>query len=78
MGNLDYKPDYRRNLPHIQPPSATFFVTFRLAGSLPSKLYAPRQLHGIVPPQLCQHALRYQPVGRHQRHRFGPALAPSE
>ncbi len=35
MGNLDYKPHYRRNLPHIQPPSATLFVTFRLAGSLP-------------------------------------------
>ena len=26
---------YRRNLPHYQPPNATFFVTFRLAGSLP-------------------------------------------
>ena len=35
MGNFDYKSDYRRNLPHIQPPSATLFVTFRLSGSLP-------------------------------------------
>jgi REP element-mobilizing transposase RayT len=26
---------YHRNLPHIQPPGSTFFVTFRLAGSLP-------------------------------------------
>ena len=26
---------YRRNLPHIQPANALFFVTFRLAGSLP-------------------------------------------
>ena len=26
---------YRRKLPHIQPQGATFFVTFRLAGSLP-------------------------------------------
>jgi putative transposase len=26
---------YRRNLPHIHPSHATFFVTFRLAGSLP-------------------------------------------
>ncbi|MBI2471042.1 MAG: transposase [Planctomycetes bacterium] len=25
---------YRRNMPHIQPGGATFFVTFRLAGSL--------------------------------------------
>lgn len=26
---------YRRNLPHYQPPGFTFFVTFRLDGSLP-------------------------------------------
>mgnify|MGYP001774239903 CR=1 FL=1 len=26
---------YRRNLPHYHPPGATYFVTFRLAGSLP-------------------------------------------
>jgi REP element-mobilizing transposase RayT len=32
---LDYKPSYRRNLPHLQPPGATLFVTFRLAGSIP-------------------------------------------
>ena len=32
---LSYKPAYRRSLPHIQPPGATLFVTFRLAGSLP-------------------------------------------
>ena len=35
MGKLDYQPSYRRNLPHIQPPGATLFVTARLAGSLP-------------------------------------------
>lgn len=29
---------YRRNLPHIQPPGATLFVTFRLAGSLPRRV----------------------------------------
>ncbi len=34
-GNLDYQPEYRRNLPHIQPEGATLFVTMRLAGSLP-------------------------------------------
>lgn len=33
--NLDYQPEYRRNLPHIQPPGATLFITARLAGSLP-------------------------------------------
>lgn len=35
MSHFDYKPFYRRNLPHIQPPGATFFVTFHLARSLP-------------------------------------------
>ncbi len=38
MGNLEYKPAYWRHLPHIQPPGATLFVTFRLAGSIPSTL----------------------------------------
>ena len=35
MSNLDYQFSYERNLPHIQPPGAILFVTFRLAGSLP-------------------------------------------
>jgi putative transposase len=35
MGNLDYKLLYQRNLPHFQPIGGTFFITFRLAGSLP-------------------------------------------
>jgi hypothetical protein len=37
MGNdhLSYKISYRHNLPHIQLAGASFFVTFRLAGSLP-------------------------------------------
>ena len=32
---LSYKEMYIKNLPHIQPPGATFFITYRLAGSLP-------------------------------------------
>jgi REP element-mobilizing transposase RayT len=35
VNTLEYKPDYRRYLPHIQPPGATLFITFRLASSLP-------------------------------------------
>ncbi len=35
MNNLSYKPEYRRNLPHLQPKGATFFVTFRLVDSVP-------------------------------------------
>ena len=31
----EHKIEYRRNLPHFQPPDATFFVTFRLYGTLP-------------------------------------------
>jgi putative transposase len=34
MSHFNYQLAYRRNLPHLQPPGATFFVTFRLAGSL--------------------------------------------
>jgi hypothetical protein len=38
MSTLDYKPSYRRRLPHIQPPGAIFFITFRLAGSIPASV----------------------------------------
>jgi REP element-mobilizing transposase RayT len=38
MNKLSYKPFYRRRLPHIQPEGATFFITFRLANSLPIKV----------------------------------------
>jgi REP element-mobilizing transposase RayT len=31
---------YRRNLPHIQPPGGTLFITFRLAGSIPADVLA--------------------------------------
>jgi putative transposase len=37
MSQFSYKQFYRRRLPHIQPEGATFFVTFRLAGSLPDE-----------------------------------------
>jgi putative transposase len=43
MSQFQYKKSYRRNLPHIQPPGATFFVTFRLAGSLPQSVIAQWQ-----------------------------------
>lgn len=35
MSTLEYQLTYLRHLPHIQPPGATLFVTFRLAGSIP-------------------------------------------
>lgn len=36
MSNLEYKLFYQHHLPHIQPPGATLFITFRLAGSIPA------------------------------------------
>ena len=35
MANQNYKTYYRRNLPHYQPLGYSYFVTFRLAESLP-------------------------------------------
>ncbi len=40
MSNLTPESVYRRNLPHVQPPGATFFITFRLTGSLPAAVIA--------------------------------------
>ncbi|MDZ7412380.1 MAG: hypothetical protein ONB15_02465 [candidate division KSB1 bacterium] len=34
----DAKVFFRRNLPHYQPAGATFFITFRVAGSLPAEV----------------------------------------
>ena len=34
MSEWPYREFYRRHLPHYQPPGATLFITFRLAGSL--------------------------------------------
>ncbi len=41
MSNLSPEQFYRRNLPHIQPPGATIFVTSRLVDSLPQKVLKP-------------------------------------
>jgi len=38
VSHLEYKPFYRRHLPHIQLPGATLFITFRLADSIPAWL----------------------------------------
>lgn len=38
MGKREYKQYYVRRLPHIQPPEATLFVTFRLEGSIPKQV----------------------------------------
>jgi REP element-mobilizing transposase RayT len=38
MTNLEYKQFSERHRPHIQPPGAIFFVTYRLAGSVPQAI----------------------------------------
>lgn len=38
MNSVEYQEFYRRNLPHVQPPESTLFVTFRLADSIPKPL----------------------------------------
>lgn len=38
MNKLRYQDYHRRHLPHIQPRGATFFITFRLANSLPAEV----------------------------------------
>ena len=38
MGTLGYKQFTERHRPHIQPPGANFFVTYRLAGSIPKPI----------------------------------------
>ena len=35
MSKLEFQTYYKRNLPHLQLPAATYFITCRLAGSLP-------------------------------------------
>ena len=38
MSNLQYQEYYRRHLPHFQPRGFGFFITFRLANSLPREV----------------------------------------
>jgi len=75
MHNLAPKRLYRRNLPHVQPPGATFFVTFRLADSIPAALLnalhteAERELAALErEPDSSERAER---IYREQRALFG-------
>lgn len=38
MSQFDYRQFYERRRPHIHPPGATLFLTFRLAGSIPRSI----------------------------------------
>jgi REP element-mobilizing transposase RayT len=82
MKPLDYRLVYHRKLPHFQPKGATFFVTFRLAGSLPryiiEKLFqksreAEKRLQEITDPQERDRELYLEE--RRQFGRWDTALA---
>jgi putative transposase len=65
MKNLDFKPFYSKRLPHIQPPGAMLFVTYRLAGSVPQTVI--RQLLAERDAQEKQIARIADPAQRSQQ-----------
>src|SRR5512135_2403810 len=75
MGNLDYKAAYRRHLPHLQPPGATFFITARLVGSIPipvlERLEQDRAQAERRSAQIPDAAERHRRASEYQRRWFG-------
>jgi len=72
---LDYRPYYRRHLPHLQPPGSTLFITFRLVGSLPrvviEELMAERQRVEQKLKQIADPAEQMQQAYLEGRRLFG-------
>ncbi len=66
---------YRRNLPHYQPPGYTFFVTYRLDGSLPvetiKKLKAEREKELRKISGYDNKKIRYEKYKEYQKIYFG-------
>ena len=54
MSNTEYKPQYKRDLPHYQPPGMTLFVTTRLAGTLPRHVSAALRADAVKKRALLQ------------------------
>lgn len=75
MNKFSYKLKYRRNLPHIQPPGATLFVTFRLVGSIPrqvqQQLLAEAKRIEKVLSKIADTKEREQRTSLEQRRLFG-------
>ena len=75
MRNLEYRLFYRYHLPHYQPPGATLFVTFRLAGSIPravlAELLAERERVDATLARISDPAERRQRVDWENRRLFG-------
>jgi len=59
---------YERNLPHWLPPGSTIFLTFRLAGTLPSEVLARYHAEWALEDQ---HAQREDTSYARQRRYFG-------
>lgn len=72
MQSTKLKPSYWRNLPHIQPLGATFFVTFRLKGSIPwIKVQELRaDYRGRVAEFKAKYGKNADAYIREERHRF--------
>ncbi|MDX1414244.1 MAG: transposase [Candidatus Promineifilaceae bacterium] len=71
----DYKFYYERHLPHIQPPAATLFLTYRLAGSIPAsmliELTAEADRISTVVDQIGDQKERTERIYLEQRRIFG-------
>jgi len=57
-------PFYKRNLPHWQEPGAEYFVTFRLAGSLPKKVIQQLKESRDTFKKNFSHKVDYQSASR--------------
>ncbi len=55
---------YRRNLPHIQPKGALFFITYRLAFSL------PKSIQEILINQRKQFDNKLEALSQHKKNEF--------
>lgn len=72
---LRYQTAYRRRLPHIQPPAATLFVTFRLVNTIPvavlRKLADEAEYHRQTIDRLADSGLREAALYDEHKRAFG-------
>jgi len=72
---LGYRPFYRRHLPHVQPPGATLFLTYRLKGSIPKsvlkELLAERKVSNSYVDAADNTTERVDRVYREEQRLFG-------
>jgi len=75
MTNLAPELIYRRNLPHIRPSGGTFFITFRLVGSIPPAVLADLHAEAVRRRAECERLPdfpeRAERLYREQRRFFG-------